>query len=800
MIEFLRGIPRVVSGVCACLSRGWNGRTRRLLRPILSTTITILLLQSVFAEEPYQYSSLSFNKGMASAGAFLGEQPEDVTNGLWDATGFLYPRNAFKLFNGRTRILGNVGIGGMYRYVRRADYPLFTAQSNFLVADSQFIWQDSSVTDSVKAFKLQPIGTSRGTAATTSGSKRVVGGSVTKWLQYVIPKDPFLGGIIDSATYFRMTSAARIKVDYVLSDDTIQLASNAGSTVGSSADYKLFPALDTSSQKFFTGNANTVWFGDSTKPVWAFDGGKTPVSYVVDSGRIYAAVTTLLRDNTKVWFPNQWRSYWVRFAHRRVQDRGGAGGADSMVLSPWAPIISNDDTSLTLRFDVSRPTTPYGAAGSTYYIMAFPIERLSGEQTVTALGTPVDSIFRSSTTGFNFGDADNAITSWPLSVFFTSGAGTGQIKMVSAVYGDSIFLLGEKATAGTLNSGTFVLVENTPIIARLAITHQDRNWYVDQSNPNRLYYSEPLEPGNVGPFNYIDVFPREGDIITNLASYQDQLLVYKNNSIDRVVGDNPSNFIALPFLENIGTPGINTRASFAGDEYFYDYRTGIYVLRQFNPVRLSDPIRPMFDSIPSAAAKNAALAIFRDHLWFSYPSGNAQTKNNRLISYNVRVPDSWSRHTFNRCANFAIWPQVGDSTRFVCGDPDSGLVYVYNDTARIDAYQSTRIKLTYKTGWLPFAGPELRKQFRGFHLGFEADTISGSAGDIDSVYLYKDFSTTPFDTLLFSREGQLENYVAKDINREGLGRLFQLEMRIAPRTTFRLHFARTKWAVTGERQ
>src|SRR6185295_1732417 len=103
-------------------------------------------------------STITFNKGMnPAAGLIANDQPIDVQNALWDPSGFIFPRNAFKLFNGRTRILGNREIGGMFRYVRRTEPPFFSAQSSFLVADSQFIWQDSSVTDTVKALKSQPI-------------------------------------------------------------------------------------------------------------------------------------------------------------------------------------------------------------------------------------------------------------------------------------------------------------------------------------------------------------------------------------------------------------------------------------------------------------------------------------------------------------------------------------------------------------------------------------------------------------------------------------------------------------------
>jgi len=759
---------------------------------VLLAILAVLGWELAQAEEPYQYSPLRFNRGMnAAAGPFfVGDEAIDVTNGLWDASGFVYPRNAFKLFNGRTRILGNREIGGMFRYVRYAEPPFVTASRFFLAAESLWIFQDSSVTDTLLAFKKQPIGTTRGTVNTASGSN-IVTGTNTRFIQSSIARDPFFTPfVVDSASYFRLGGRARIAVKHPITDDTLELQDNVDSTATNAASHALLPAFERGTPKFFTVVGNRLYFGDSTKPTWQWDGNFTTVNYVVDSGRIYANTTTLLRDGTKAWFPNQWRSFWVRFAHRMLLDRGAAGGTDSLVLSPWIPIISNDDTSLTLKFDPR-----YGDATAKYYIMALPVERKSSENTVSAAN---DSFLVSADIP-QLNERVNTLHSWPLSLFVTDGPGRNEFHTLSAWYKDTLFFFSDKFKTAPTSASRFVFVLNAPIFPNTVLGHQDRLWYVgDPTARNRVYYSEPLEPANVGPFNFVDVFPRDGDQVITGASYQDQLLVYKNNSVNRIGGDNPSNFIALPLFDNLGTPGINTRTSFAGDEYFYDKNTGIYILREFNPVRISDPIRPLLDSIPSAGAKNAALTVFRDHLWFSYPSGSNQSKNNRLLTYNVRFDDvaTWSRHTFNRAANFAVWPLAGDSSRLAAGDPDSGLVYIYNDTARVDAYTSALLKLTYKTGWLALSVPELRKRFRGFQLGFDMN----NASDRDSVFLYKDFATTAFDTLVFQRDGQLNNYVTKDMNGGGLGRLFQLKFETQARDIFKLYFGRMKWAAVGERQ
>lgn len=760
----------------------------RFWRLLLLSTVAIIP-GAAHVEEPYLYSPLQFNKGMRpAAGLFAGESPIDVQNGLWDNTGFLYPRSGFKLFNGRTRILGNREIGGVFRYVRRTEPPFYSAQASFLAADSQWVYQDASVTDTLLGFKEEPLSVVRGQLNTVNTQVFVYANTSapTRFIEEAVSFDS-LFNMIDSASYIRIAgnnSNNRILVNSVISNETLYVRTANSSTLTGVTDWRLFPALDIGSQKFFAQMGNLLIFGDSTKPTWQWDGSKTKVNYIADSGHTYAATTTLLRDGSKGWFPNEWAGFWLRSAEHFYH--GNTPALSQGAHNPYFPILGNDDTSLTLKYAPDKHLT----AGKDWYIVSFPVERRSSEKTISTVRG--DSILKS--TDISVGTQNYFLSAYPIQILITSGPGAGELRVPSGIVGDSIMFYEDKFVHAPTTASKFVFIINYPIVTQNVVVHQDRLWYVgDGINKNRLWYSEPLEPSNVGPFNYVDVFPRGGDVLTNFSSYQGQGLAYLNNSIARVVGDNPSNFVVLPFLENLGTPGINTRTSHGDEEYFYDYRTGLYALRSFNPVRLSDPVKPLLDSVSSAGAKNAALTYFKDHLWFAYPAGANQTKNNRLLTYNVKVPDSWARHTFTRCANFSTWPLTGDSTRLTCGDPDSGLVYVYTDTAHADAYTSGRITLVYKTGWMDFASPQQRKRWRGFQLAFDMN----SASDGNNVYLYKDFSATEFDTLVFQRDGQLNNYLAKDINGLGYGRFFQLKLETAPRDIVRIYEGRMKYTAIG---
>lgn len=765
----------------------FNLRKRGLVY-LLFPFLALLAPGRAAAETPYGYSSLSFNKGLnAAAGPlFVGEGAVDVINALWDASGFMYCRNAFLRYAGTLQD-GTYGITGLCRYIRRAEPPQITSNSYFLASKGQFVY--SSTNAGTPNF-AEAIGSTGGTISVVSG-KDTVKGSGTYFTLRAGSINPFFLGNIDSVSYFRVGGRSKLGIQKVLNDTlmVLEAGSTFDTTATGDADYKIFPALGvTGDPSFFAQLSNELFFGDFTKPVWKFDGNVTVPAYIADSGMVRAIdAGAVLIDKSKAWEINQWRSFWFREANR-YRDTTVSTIAEKR--SPFVPIIGNDDTSLTLKY--SNGTGD--ASSNRYLILSLPVEMRSSEFTVTSYASAQAEL---STSGVNISQGD--LMTWPLSVLITSGPGQGQLRVVEGTrstgnvlcfWGDP-FPTNEKPTSAS----KFVFIVNLPIRPKQIFVHQDRLWYAGEfgEGKNRIYYSEPLEAGNVGPFNFLDVFPRDGDELTNGSSYQGEVLAYKNNSIARIVGDNPSNFVVLSFLTNLGTPGPNTRTSFGGDEYFYDLRTGLYVLRAFNPVRLSDPVKTLLDSIPSASAKKAALTIYNDHLWFSYPAGAGQTINNRILTLNFRVADTWSRQTFTKAACFSVWPMAGDSSFFLMGHPTNSLIYRYDLQSHIDTGTSAQVRLFYKTGWMALSSPEQRKRLRGFQLGFFSDNTF----DFDSVYFYKDFSGTFFDTSFITRQGQNDNYVTRDLGPEGNGRLFQIEMRLAPVGTFKLYNARQKWLNIG---
>lgn len=776
---------------------------KRLWKLLLLSTVAILP-GALTAEEPYGYTDVLFNKGAnyAAGPFFVGDGAVDVINALWDNTGFMYPRAAFRRFNGTQRSLAGNGypVKGLYRFVKTPFPPDEAGLGRFLAACSLYVFSDSSITDTSQAFKKEGIGFHGTYLEDATGGADAGGDSVwfynpvnnfaQDFYRRIIPMEPFFQ-TIDSAQYLRATPTvgSAFFLPLVTYIDISQLLTQGTATPDTFFNYRIRACLDPGAQAQFVQMGNRVIFGDSTKPLRFYSGVDTGVTvgFIADE-IIDQTVTTTMGSGLKAYFDDQWAGYWVRFLEPGLFDtRNGV----IRYQSPFAPITSNTDTLLYLRFD---PLTD-----GQGLICSFPIELVSKPYTIVQkdgaglwirlTGLPSDWSLWNST---NTVEARNC--SYPLEIIVDDTLYGGQTRMVTYIFGDTLWFTQEPTPAAI--QGQVRLVVHRPVIPRTMEVHQDRLWVVDVAYPNRIYYSEPLAPEEIGPLNFIEVFPRDGDKINDLVSYKDQLLAKKGNSIARIVGDNPSNFVTLPFLENLGTAGLNSNAQFGGDDYFLDPKTGVYVLREFNPVRLSDEVKPLLDSIPSASANKVAFAIHDQTLWVAYPAGAGQTKNNRLLSYHIPTKN-WSRHTFNEAAVLATWPLAGDSTRLVAGDQDSGTVYVYTESAKqehIPADTGRTVKLTYKTGWMALSSPEQRKRLRGLQLAYSATADA----DRDTCFIYKDFATTAFDTAVFARTAsQEDNYDTKDVNGLGYGRFFQFKWEVAPSGNFKFHSGRKKWVNIG---
>lgn len=154
--------------------------------------------------------------------------------------------------------------------------------------------------------------------------------------------------------------------------------------------------------------------------------------------------------------------------------------------------------------------------------------------------------------------------------------------------------------------------------------------------------------GTPGPTeaNIIDINKDDGDKITGLAKFQENLIIFKERSVWQLNFDSSG----VPTVQQVsGTIGAVSHKSIDGvdNDVFFLSRNGYYKLgsqaNYVNEIRtneLSARIHPVIDAItPANLPKTASL--FSGYIFRSSISSGGTTTNNKTITYDKRY-DAWS--------------------------------------------------------------------------------------------------------------------------------------------------------------
>ena len=163
-------------------------------------------------------------------------------------------------------------------------------------------------------------------------------------------------------------------------------------------------------------------------------------------------------------------------------------------------------------------------------------------------------------------------------------------------------------------------------------THKNRSWAAGvYANPSRLYYS-----ANVNPEDWtgagsgsIDIDLSDGDMITGLASHQDNLWVFKGpnkGSIHRITGSSPTGsdaFARVTFVRSLGAAWHNAIFPYSDDLGFVSQYGTVHSLSTTQNYPL-----PMPGSCAKRRMKNAADCQ-QDSVWLSDPMSGEHPPLNR---------------------------------------------------------------------------------------------------------------------------------------------------------------------------
>ncbi|MBO4848160.1 MAG: hypothetical protein J5586_03305 [Clostridia bacterium] len=163
----------------------------------------------------------------------------------------------------------------------------------------------------------------------------------------------------------------------------------------------------------------------------------------------------------------------------------------------------------------------------------------------------------------------------------------------------------------------------------------------DLDNPNRLYYSKlPGGERTIEDWGYdqdspavegghVEIGTTSGDPITAICAISNQLLIFKKNSIYRLIGDRPGNF-NIELIEQDSTPVADTACAVYRDMVFFVTDDGLHCFNGVDTALMPDAHR-IKRIMESADTSDTRMATAGDRIYFTVKLGT----ETRLIEYDT---------------------------------------------------------------------------------------------------------------------------------------------------------------------
>ncbi len=158
------------------------------------------------------------------------------------------------------------------------------------------------------------------------------------------------------------------------------------------------------------------------------------------------------------------------------------------------------------------------------------------------------------------------------------------------------------------------------------------------SAPSEVKFSELGQPEAFFPESTFEVRTNDGDRVYMTKAHNNQIIIGKEHSFAKVIGDNADNYQLVELSTDFGCISNNSVLSKDQSLYWLD-RKGILEFNGASWRIVSDAVEGIFRRMNLSAAKEKAVGIhhlYRNQLWWGIPIDGA-TQNNITVVYDYLV-------------------------------------------------------------------------------------------------------------------------------------------------------------------
>jgi len=296
-------------------------------------------------------------------------------------------------------------------------------------------------------------------------------------------------------------------------------------------------------------------------------------------------------------------------------------------------------------------------------------------------------------------------------------------------------------------------LHGAPMRGKYPVLHKEKIFCVDSREPSTLRWSETFQPEVWPAIYYWDVNKADGDKITNLQKFMDDLMIFKNRAIYVLKGTAMEDFSMLQASSTIGCVGPLAATTYRLNVFFVS-EYGIFVTNGSDVQNISDQIIPdTWAKVNHEYLYKAAVTAHNDLLYFSLPYEDSRV-NNLVLVYDHQN-NAFFPMTGNAGSCYCFYNEgQAAGVGFYAGDTTKGFVNV-QDQGEEDFGEP--IEAYWKGKFFDMGMPEIEKKSRKLFMQDSPDTE-----EVAEVAVCVDYNKR-FNELNYNN---LQYYRSKGLTRE----------------------------------